>query len=957
MGEQDRLATADCETPNRHPAAALARHGVAQPRLAAGPFRNQPPALQQMSALDALRSSPRVLQQQSALAALRTPSTSNSPAQGHADVPTTNASRLPDGLRTGIESMSGLSMDQVTVHYNSTAPAQLSALAFAQGPAIHLGPGQEQHLPHEAWHVVQQAQGRVTATHAPTGGVAINDDPALELEADQMGRQAQQAAGRPRQMKAAVPAGRQTSGVAPQRRAVLQRATDREALAQTQALPEFQFEPMGTRTVEELIDRRDAQMGGVARDANKNNLVKRGFEEALATFVFHRWDLIGPVVLQVSRMVLRYFEQREQVKRIKVLESMQAIQEKPETLGSPGFRPQSTEEGTQILLDQIPQSLPTHLNVHGKFSYVIYSGKGKDFDDGTSAKVLEALELPNEDHFETLFPPALSRSDKVDNPDLGRPRLAHPKKDSSLAPHLSGLNPERANEKEKLAVPPEIDGRPTYSSQEHSRGGDAFVLDETKRWTQQARLLYDMPVMAGPSGSAAYMLNTAMVLGLSREQLHLYTMALVGSIVGGGHHTFHEIMTVAAHVGIPYIPGDYLSAIPPGFWRDRGFQDLVHQFYESTTDFSQRTRSDEHTPSAQTAHELQFGLPPMVDDNMASMARSIAARLGQDPSNISIRPINDGSDTKGVSGSPVFMVELKTPRRPIGVVKVFREFTEMAQELSAMSTVEQLGLPNFVAPRVLGVGKLTKGNPNGSLVKDKELGYVISSIADGQALDDLMKAVGTTEGEPRETAFRQLTQAVGDVAGQLAELHQAQGSGGKVGAQFIQHHVEKVLSYAKQAAENPAVLDMLDGFSLVTCATRISEGFQGNPGPAALAHGDAHPGNFFHKGHKVTAIDTPTMDMSIGKNAPVGSPARDVVNFRIKLATVGRLFQLTNEEIGLLQQRFDTAYGSSSKLPPITAEARAFFALRTLLSELKTAITDNKVDEMGRAIAAIKELK
>src|SRR5581483_7702283 len=54
---------------------------------------------------------------------------------------------------------------------------------------IHIASGQEHHLPHEAWHVVQQMQGRVQPTlqHA---GVAVNDDPALEAEADMMGKQA-----------------------------------------------------------------------------------------------------------------------------------------------------------------------------------------------------------------------------------------------------------------------------------------------------------------------------------------------------------------------------------------------------------------------------------------------------------------------------------------------------------------------------------------------------------------------------------------------------------------------------------------------------------------------------------------------------------------------------------------------------------------------------------------------
>jgi hypothetical protein len=72
--------------------------------------------------------------------------------------PRANNTGLPDHLKSGIESLSGLSMDHVRVHYNSSQPAQLNALAYAQGSDNHLAPGQERHLPHEAWHVVQQAQ-------------------------------------------------------------------------------------------------------------------------------------------------------------------------------------------------------------------------------------------------------------------------------------------------------------------------------------------------------------------------------------------------------------------------------------------------------------------------------------------------------------------------------------------------------------------------------------------------------------------------------------------------------------------------------------------------------------------------------------------------------------------------------------------------------------------------------
>ena len=101
-----------------------------------------------------------------------------------------NRTGLPDNLKAGIENLSGMSMDDVKVHYNSAKPSQLNALAYAQGTDIHVASGQEQHLPHEAWHVVQQAQGRVRPTLQLRDGVSVNDDEGLEHEADVMGARA-----------------------------------------------------------------------------------------------------------------------------------------------------------------------------------------------------------------------------------------------------------------------------------------------------------------------------------------------------------------------------------------------------------------------------------------------------------------------------------------------------------------------------------------------------------------------------------------------------------------------------------------------------------------------------------------------------------------------------------------------------------------------------------------------
>ena len=100
-----------------------------------------------------------------------------------------NNTGLPDNLKAGVESLSGFSMDDVKVHYNSSQPANVQALAYTQGTDIHVAPGQERHLPHEAWHVAQQLAGRVEPT-TEVGGMPVNDNIDLEHEADVMGARA-----------------------------------------------------------------------------------------------------------------------------------------------------------------------------------------------------------------------------------------------------------------------------------------------------------------------------------------------------------------------------------------------------------------------------------------------------------------------------------------------------------------------------------------------------------------------------------------------------------------------------------------------------------------------------------------------------------------------------------------------------------------------------------------------
>lgn len=94
-----------------------------------------------------------------------------------------NLTGIPTQMKLDFERRSGLSFDDVRVHYNSDKPARLGALAYTQGTQVHVGPGQERSLPHELGHVIQQKAGRVRPTRW-IGGLPVNDQPELEHEAD-----------------------------------------------------------------------------------------------------------------------------------------------------------------------------------------------------------------------------------------------------------------------------------------------------------------------------------------------------------------------------------------------------------------------------------------------------------------------------------------------------------------------------------------------------------------------------------------------------------------------------------------------------------------------------------------------------------------------------------------------------------------------------------------------------
>jgi hypothetical protein len=107
---------------------------------------------------------------------------------------------LDAGVRAGMERSFGADFSSVRVHEGEHV-ADAGALAYTQGTDLHFAPGHyapdgergRELIGHELAHVVQQAQGRVSATaqaKGAGGALAINDDASLEREADELGGRA-----------------------------------------------------------------------------------------------------------------------------------------------------------------------------------------------------------------------------------------------------------------------------------------------------------------------------------------------------------------------------------------------------------------------------------------------------------------------------------------------------------------------------------------------------------------------------------------------------------------------------------------------------------------------------------------------------------------------------------------------------------------------------------------------
>lgn len=116
----------------------------------------------------------------------------------------------------------------------------------------------------------------------------------------------------------------------------------------------------------------------------------------------------------------------------------------------------------------------------------------------------------------------------------------------------------------------------------------------------QSAAKHNMPFVAGPSASAAELFICAGIMQLTDEEMRLYALAVIAFMVTGGMHSFHEIMKSAKirkrainqplsqlgpaekRAGIPYVSGNYMSALPMALLSLPEFKALATKYPELT---------------------------------------------------------------------------------------------------------------------------------------------------------------------------------------------------------------------------------------------------------------------------------------------------------------------------------------------------------------------------------------
>lgn len=123
---------------------------------------------------------------------------------------------------------------------------------------------------------------------------------------------------------------------------------------------------------------------------------------------------------------------------------------------------------------------------------------------------------------------------------------------------------------------------------ERDRGVDMFQRDMNRLRDDRSDAYYDnvdsrnLLFGAGISGTTGTLLQSAFAFGKlsTGEELKQYVMAIVGYLVGGGMHSYHEVMAVARKAGVEYIDGGFEQSLPESFKQSPEYTQWRQEYYD-----------------------------------------------------------------------------------------------------------------------------------------------------------------------------------------------------------------------------------------------------------------------------------------------------------------------------------------------------------------------------------------
>lgn len=420
-----------------------------------------------------------------------------------------SSGNLPVQLRQNMESMSGVDLDDVKVHYNSDKPAQLKAEAYAQGNDIHLAQGKEKHLSHEAWHVVQQKQGRVQPTIQANNGVGINDSPALEKEADVMGDKAQ------------------TMQLKPQQGATIQTKSNGSVVQRVVSVGEEEYASSSSKKAKDLIKSvvKDGKMKAEINDVKPAEMEK----------VLIKW-IDAPKSSGVLKMPRGYSQNRTYNNAGQLIDAL---------IGQIASRESLQQE--KQLAAQTKSNEELRSALVGFAVSKLRSTLINEYKSLKNTDVKKGLEKTGRYNMSYAAPPYINYSLKQALDDINKYSLGKAAGILADVAYELRKTPLLSVDNEVNSVLPEGDART-----------DHWTVNEDDGWVQEARE-NKARLSAGPSATTKLVLDLAHKTGADHKEMTAITWGLFVFWNQGKHvraksgtHRFHEVFVVAKQYGVDY---------------------------------------------------------------------------------------------------------------------------------------------------------------------------------------------------------------------------------------------------------------------------------------------------------------------------------------------------------------------------------------------------------------------